>query len=55
MEGGEKLDQLRTKESLLKRKALYNCIKNISEGAFVIKQIKLIQRGELNVEPKKNE
>jgi len=40
MEGGEKLGSLRSKESLLKRKVLYN--KYISEGAFVIKQIKLI-------------
>ena len=52
-EGGDKVDQLGSKESLLKGKVLYD--KNISEGAFVIKQIKLIQRGELNVKPKEIE
>ena len=52
-EGGEKVGQLGSKESLLKRKALDN--ESITEEAFIKSKLNYFQRGESNDEPKKNE
>lgn len=52
-EGGDKVDQLGSKESLLKIKVLDN--ESVSEGAFIKSKLNYFQRGESNDESKKNE
>ena len=52
-EGGDKVDQLGSKESLLKIKVLDN--ESVREEAFIKSKLNYFQRGELNDEPKKNE